>query len=394
METAEFGATARGGVNRVALTDEDRRVRDWLVSACKSLDCKVEVDEVGNVFARREGKDAAPPVISFGSHLDTQPSGGKFDGIVGVLSALEVLRTLNEVGYTTNAPLELIDWTAEEGTRFPPMVGSGVFTGVYHRDWAYAARDRDGHTFLEQLEGIGYKGSRSACGHKLGAYFELHIEQGPVLEGENKTIGVVIGARGQRWYDVLVTGQEGHAGSTPMGMRKDAMCTCARIMEGVTRIAFDHQPEGLSTIGHVEVRPNSRNVIPGTVFFTIDLRHSDETVLQQMDTELGSLVEKVAADSGSSVKLDTAWVVKPMEFDEGCVTVVRNAAELLEYSYMDIVSGPGHDALHVARTAPTAMIFIPCERGVSHNEAENTKPEHVTAGANVLLNAVLEYDKN
>lgn len=390
METARFGGTPGGGITRLPVTDADRDVRDWFVEACKAIECSVTVDEMGNIFARRQGEDASLSPISFGSHLDTQAAGGKFDGTAGVLSGLEVMRTLHEAGFQTRAPLELINWTAEEGGRFPPLFGSGVFAGAYERDWAYNSKDPEGIRFLDELERVGYRGKEGTPGHKLGAYFEIHIEQGPVLESEDKVIGVVVGARGQLWYDVVVTGLQGHAGTTPMAMRKDAMTTFTRIAGEVFGLAWAHEPEGLATIGHVEVIPNSRNVIPGAVSFTIDLRHSDKRLLHQMDDELVALVDRIAAGSETVVSLKKFWTVEPMDFDSKCVAAVRTAAQQLGYSHMDIVTGPGHDALQVARVAPTAMIFIPCEHGISHNEAENVKPEHVTAGANVLLNAVLE----
>lgn len=390
METARFGGTPGGGITRLPLTDADREVRDWLVAACKTIGCNVAVDEMGNMFARREGQDASLSPICFGSHLDTQYAGGKFDGTAGVLSGLEVLRTLHEAGYRTRTPLELINWTAEEGARFPPLLGAGVFAGAYERDWAYNSKDPEGISFLDELERVGYRGSLGTPGHKLGAYFEIHIEQGPLLEVEDKTIGVVVGARGQLWYDVVVTGLQGHAGTTPMAMRKDPMATFARIAQSAFDLAWSYSPEGLATIGHVEVSPNSRNVIPGAVSFTIDMRHSDKTLLHQMDSELVALVDTIAARSETSVALKKFWTVEPMDFDSKCVEAVRNAAQGRGYSHMDIVTGPGHDALQIARVAPTSMIFIPCEHGVSHNEAENVKPEHITAGANVLLDAVLE----
>lgn len=393
METARIGGTPGGGITRLPVTDADREVRDWFVEACKAIECRVTVDEMGNIFARREGRDASLPPISFGSHLDTQAGGGKFDGTCGVLSGLEVMRTLHEAGYRTHAPLELINWTAEEGGRFPPLFGSGVFARAYERDWAYNSKDPEGIRFLDELERTGYRGKEGTPGHKLGAYFEIHIEQGPVLEAEDKIIGVVVGARGQLWYDVVVAGQQGHAGTTPMAMRRDPMATFARIAEEVFSLAWAHAPEGLATIGHVEVNPNSRNVIPGDVSFTIDLRHSEKRLLHQMDDELVALVGKVATSGETAVELKKFWTVEPMEFDAKCVAAVRNAAEQCGYSHMDIVTGPGHDALQIARVAPTAMIFIPCEHGISHNEAENVKPEHVTAGANVLLNAVLKLDQ-
>jgi N-carbamoyl-L-amino-acid hydrolase len=392
MDTARFGGTAGGGISRLPLTDADREVRDWFVAECKALGCIVTVDEMGNIFARSEGEDPSLAPISFGSHLDTQAGGGRFDGTAGVLSGLEVLRTLHDAGFRTHAPLELINWTAEEGGRFPPLFGSGVFAGAYERDWAYNCKDPEGIRFLDELERTGYRGRVGTPGHKLGFYIELHIEQGPVLEAEGKTIGVVVGARGQLWYDVTVTGLQGHAGTTPMAMRRDPMTTFATIAEGVFGLARAHAPEGLATIGHVEVIPNSRNVIPGVVSFTIDLRHADKALLHRMDAELVALVGEIAGGSETVVELKKFWTVEPIAFDEQCVTAVRNAAQELGYSHMDIVTGPGHDALQVARVAPTSMIFIPCEHGVSHNEAENVKPEHVTAGANVLLNAVLGLD--
>ncbi|MQY80800.1 MAG: hydantoinase/carbamoylase family amidase [Dehalococcoidia bacterium] len=393
METARFGGTDKGGVCRLTLSDADRQVRDWLVRECESAGCAVSIDEMGNIFARRSGKVNTLPPIAIGSHLDTQPSGGKFDGIAGVLSGLEVLRTLNEDGYTTIAPLELINWTNEEGSRFtPPMLASGVFAGVFERDFTYAIEDRDGKTFVAELEHIGYRGERKCGDHKLGAYFELHIEQGPVLETENRMIGVVTGMQGQRWYEVTVTGQEAHAGSTPMHLRHDAMVACARMVEAIHKIALNHAPLAVSTVGLITVKPNSRNVIPGSVFFTVDLRHPDDNVLLQMDRELRERVDNIAKETDVQAKLVNNWNVASMEFNEECINHVRNAAEALGYRHRDLISGAGHDAIYIARVAPTGMIFIPCEHGISHNEMENTKPEYVAAGANVLLHAVTAYD--
>jgi len=394
METARFGGTEKGGVCRLTLSDADRQVRDWLVWECESIDCTVSIDEMGNIFARRPGKVNTRPPIAIGSHLDTQPSGGKFDGIAGVLSSLEVLRTLNEAGYTTTTPLELVNWTNEEGSRFtPPMLASGVFAGVFERDFAYAVADRDDKRFLAELERIGYRGPRKCGDHKLGAYFELHIEQGPVLEAENKLIGVVTGMQGQKWYEVTLTGQEAHAGSTPMPLRHDAMVACARMVESIHKIALNHAPLAVATVGLVVVRPNSRNVIPGSVFFTVDLRHPDDGVLLQMDRELSERVDAIAQDTTVAARLDNIWNAASMEFDRECINQVRNAADKLGYNHRDIISGAGHDAVYIARVAPTSMIFIPCENGISHNELENTKPEYVAAGANVLLHTVMACDE-
>ncbi|MFC1994788.1 M20 family metallo-hydrolase [Chloroflexota bacterium] len=394
METAKIGGTAKGGIYRLTLTDTDRQVRDWFVKACEAIGCTVTVDEMGNIFACRPGKDKTLPPIAIGSHLDTQPSGGKFDGIVGVLSGLEVLRTLSDADYTTNVPLEVINWTNEEGSRFAPaMLSSGVFAGVFDSDFAYTREDHEGKRFGEELERIGYRGKTKCGDHKLGVYFELHIEQGPILEVENKTIGVVTGVQGMRWYEVIVIGRQSHAGSTPMHLRKDAMLACARMVEAINGIALNHAPVAVSTVGLVEVKPNSRNVIPGTVFFSVDLRHPDDAVLCQMEMELKMVVDKVALDMGLEGKLENIWNSPAVKFDESCVGVVRAAADDFCYSHRDIVSGAGHDAVYIARVAPTAMIFIPCENGISHNEIEKTQPEYVAAGANILLSAVIVHDK-
>lgn len=394
METANIGGTAVGGICRQALTDNDRRVRDWFVKECQSTGCTVTVDEAGNIFAHRWGKNNSLPPLAMGSHFDTQPSGGKFDGIVGVLSGLEVVRTLNDASYMTSAPLEVVNWTNEEGCRFaPPMLGSGVFAGVFDLDFAYSCKDRDGKKFGEELERIGYRGKAKCGDHRLGAYFELHIEQGPVLEAENKMIGVVTGVQSQRWYEVTVTGRESHAGSTPMHLRQDAMLACARMVEAINQIALSHAPLAVSTVGLVEVKPNSRNVIPGSVFFSVDLRHPNDAVLGEMDKELRAAVEKVVTAMGLKAKLDNFWSAPSVKFDEVCIDAVRTTVEDLGYSYRHMISGAGHDAVYIARVVPTAMIFIPCQNGISHNELEKTEPEYVAAGANTLLNTVIGHDK-
>jgi beta-ureidopropionase / N-carbamoyl-L-amino-acid hydrolase len=393
IETARFGGTPGGGITRLTLSDEDKQARDWFVAQCEALGCTVTVDEVGNIFARKAGKDNGLDPIAFGSHLDTQPSGGRFDGIAGVLSGLELLRTLHENGIGTNAPLELIDWTNEEGSRFAPtMIASGTFAGIYATEFAHAIQDRQGKTFGGELKRIGYLGDRPAGDHRFAAYFELHIEQGPILDQEGVAIGVVTGAQGQRWYEVTVKGRDSHAGSTPMPVRRDAMLACARITDGVNRIALSHAPAGMGTVGLVEVKPNSRNVIPGHVFFTVDLRHPDGAVLDAMHGEHEALVAQLAGDTRTEIASECVLDLKPTRFNERCVAMVRGAAQKLGYSHRDIVSGPGHDAVNVSRVAPVAMIFIPCLDGISHNEVESAKPEDLAAGANVLLHAVLECD--
>jgi len=395
IETSRFGGTPGGGVTRLTLSDADREVRDWFVAQCRALGCVVTVDEVGNIFARRAGRDNTRPPIAFGSHLDTQPSGGKFDGIAGVLSGLEVMRTLSENDVVTDSPLELIDWTNEEGSRFAPtMIASGAFSGIYTTGYAHGLKDRQGNTFRGELERIGYLGDRPAGDHRPAAYFELHIEQGPILDQEHVTIGVVTGAQGQRWYDVTVTGRDSHAGATPMPTRKDAMLACARVTEGVSQVALSHPPAGMGTVGLVEVRPNSRNVIPGRVFFTVDLRHPDGAVLNRMHEEYTALVSRVAAGTRTDIKSECVMDLPPTRFDVRCVAMVRGVAERPGYSHRDIVSGPGHDAVNVARVLPAAMVFVPCIGGVSHNEAEAARPDELAAGANVLLHAILECDRS
>jgi beta-ureidopropionase / N-carbamoyl-L-amino-acid hydrolase len=394
METARIGGTPKGGICRLTLTDLDRQVRDWFRAQAEALGCTVTVDEVGNMFALKAGRrgDVAP--IGLGSHLDTQPTGGKFDGVLGVLGGLEVARTLHDLGYETNAPLLLVNWTNEEGSRFAPaMLGSGVYAGAFDRAFAEACADREGVSFGEALESIGYRGEAAAGSVPFGALFELHIEQGPILEAEGKAIGVVQGVQGMRWYEVEVTGREAHTGSTPMALRKNALIGAARLIERVDAIAHAHAPAAVGTVGLVEVKPNSRNVIPGHVFFSVDFRHPEDAILDKMERELGEAVPKVVEDLGLTAELRKVWDSPAVRFDPVCIEAVRVGAEKAGLSTRDMVSGAGHDAAYIARVAPTTMIFVPCEGGLSHNEAESTSFEECAAGAQVLLNAVLEYDR-
>lgn len=394
METARFGGTPKGGIRRLSLSDSDREVRDWFVGSCREAGCDVTIDEVGNIFARRSGRDNTLPPIAVGSHLDTQPTGGKFDGVYGVLSGLEVVHALNDAGYETEAPLEVIDWTNEEGTRFsPPMLASGVFAGVFTREYAYARQDREGRSFEGELTRIGYRGNIRCPGQKPGAYFELHIEQGPVLEAENKEIGIVTRAQGMRWYDVNITGQDGQAGCVPMPLRHDAALACGRMIEAVNKIALDHAPSAVATVGMVEIRPNSRNVIPGFALVSVDIRHPDEAVLDAMEKELGEAVAAIAKASNVKAKLTPFWNSPGVRFNEACLGAIRTAVESLGLRYRVMTSGAGHDAIYIARIAPAAMIFVPCRGGVSHNEAEEITREQARNGANALLNAVIAYDK-
>ncbi|MFN3986252.1 MAG: Zn-dependent hydrolase [Rhodocyclaceae bacterium] len=391
MELARIGATPKGGVCRLALTDLDRQGRDLVVSWGREAGLAITVDQIGNVFMRRKGRDDSLPPIMMGSHIDTQPTGGKFDGNYGVLAGLEVVRTLNDHAIQTDAPIEVAFWTNEEGSRFVPvMMGSGAFANAFPLQKAYDARDVDGKTVREELERIGYLGAEVPGQHPVGAYFEVHIEQGPVLEDHDKTIGVVEAVLGIRWYDCVVTGMEAHAGPTPMHLRKDALQVATRIMQEVVATAHRHQPHGRGTVGMVHVHPNSRNVIPGQVKFSVDMRNVSNALLDQMDTELRAYLARLATETGLAIEIEEVSHYPAVPFHAECVEAVRRATERLGYDHMPAVSGAGHDAIYVARLAPAGMIFIPCKDGISHNEIEDAKPEHITAGANVLLHAVLE----
>ena len=391
MELARIGATPKGGVCRLALTDVDKLGRDLFVRWCEDAGCSVSYDAMGNIFARRPGRDNSLPPIMTGSHLDSQPTGGKFDGAYGVLAGLEVIRTLNDLDYQTEAPLEVVAWTNEEGSRFAPaMVGSGVFAQVFDLDYGLSRADQDGNTLGQELQRIGYAGPEQPGQHPVGAYFEAHIEQGPILEAAGKTIGVVQGAQGQRWYEVTVTGQEAHAGPTPMLVRRDALVGAARMVEAVNRIGLEHQPNACATCGMLNVMPNSRNVIPGQVWFTVDFRHPDDAILAAMDQALRQELAQIAEAARLELALEQIWHSPATPFDESCVAAVRKGTEQAGYAHMDIISGAGHDAVYMAKIAPAAMIFVPCENGISHNEIENATPQDIAAGCNVLLHAMLE----
>ena len=393
MTTTAIGGTAKGGICRLTLTDLDRQVRDWFKAQCEGLGLTVSVDDMGAMFARRPGSRKVPP-IAFGSHLDTQPTGGKFDGVLGVLAALEVMRTLVEAGYETHAPLELVNWTNEEGARFAPsMTASGVFGGVFTREWAASRTDPDGVTFDAALEQIGYRGTQPCGQHPLSAFFELHIEQGPILEMESKEVGVVTGVQGLRWYEVVITGQDAHTGATPMHMRKNALLGAARLIERVDAIAYAHAPLAVGTVGMMEVKPNSRNVVPGEVFFSVDLRHPEATVIESMEKMLVASLSEICDPLGLAVTMNCIADAAPVRFDPECIEAVRGAATAHGFSTRDIVSGAGHDAGYVSRVAPSAMVFVPCRGGISHNEAEYSSKEQCAAGAQVLLDAVLDFDR-
>ena len=392
MESARIGATEKGGLSRLALSDEDKRIRDLFTRWCEEAGMTLTIDRLGSMFARRPGADASRLPVMIGSHLDTQPSGGRFDGIFGVLSGLEVVRTLNDHGIATEAPVELVNWTNEEGSRFQPaMLASGVFAGVDDLDAALAATDLAGFSVSGELERIGYAGTAEVGNHPAAAYFEPHIEQGPILEDEGITIGVVTGVQGQRWYEITLSGVAAHAGPTPMSARRDAMVGAARIIGEIRRIGLLHPPLSCSTVGLMVVHPNSRNVIPGEVMFSADLRHPDADVLASMDAEFQEVCARIAGEERLELDFRQIWYAAPQPYHERCIGAVRDGAARLGFSHRDIVSGAGHDAVHIAKVIPTGMIFIPCENGISHNEAENVEPEHASAGCDVLLHAVLEH---
>jgi N-carbamoyl-L-amino-acid hydrolase len=394
MDTARIGGTPKGGIKRLTLTDEDKLIRDWFKAECEALGCTVTVDEVGNMFAVRPGKRADLLPIAMGSHLDTQPTGGKFDGVLGVLGALEAMRTMVELGYETNAPVEIVNWANEEGSRFAPaMLASGVYAGVFTPEFAYSREDRQGLKFGDELERIGYRGTEKAGAHKFGAMFELHIEQGPILEDEGRMIGVVQGVQGMRWYEVTVTGQDAHTGATPMYLRKNALLGAARMIERIDAIAHEHAPNAVGTVGLIENKPNSRNVIPGEVFFTVDLRHPDDAVLDVMEGKLRRALGEILTPLKLGFEEKRIWHSPAVKFAPDLIDCVRFGAERAGFAHRDMVSGAGHDAAYVAHVAPTTMIFVPCAGGISHNEAESTSFEECAAGAQVLLEAVLEYDR-
>ena len=390
MGFAAIGATPKGGVRRLTLTDVDRQGREKFRTECEAAGLTVRVDEIGNMFARRPGRDPARLPVLFGSHLDTQPSGGKFDGALGVLAGLEVMRSLNDLGIVTEAPVELINWTDEEGSRFGhSLMGSGVWAGVYTREKAYSLTDTEGVTVETALDTIGYRGAEPAKPFPADAYFELHIEQGPILEREAKQIGIVTGAQAQVWYDAVVIGQDSHAGTTPPSTRKDALVCAARIIDLVDRMMRARGEDGRGTVGQLLVSPNSRNVIPGEVRFSVEFRHPDDAELNRLDAQFPREAGFLARDCGVTLELTQLFKIPAQPFDPACVDLVRQAASRLGYPAREIVSGAGHDAVYVARHVPTAMIFTPCKDGLSHNEAESIEPVEAEAGCQILFEAVV-----
>ena len=390
MEMAKIGPGVAGGNNRQTLTDDDAKGRELFKSWCEKDGLAMGLDTMGNMFARREGTDPNALPVMVGSHLDTQPTGGKYDGVLGVLGGLEIIRTLNDLDIKTKHPIEIVNWTNEEGTRFaPPMLSSGVFASMHTEEWAYNREDSEGKKFGDELKRIGWRGEEPVGERKLHAFYELHIEQGPILEDENVDIGVVTHGQGLNWLQVTLVGKESHTGSTPMPKRVNAGLGMARITQLVDEIALSHAPHAVGAIGHIDVYPNSRNIIPGKVVFTVDFRHPNKEVIQDMEDRMRKGAADIAEKIGLTMDIEKVGNFDPVEFDKDCVEKVRDAAKTLGYSHMNIVSGAGHDACWINRVAPTAMIMCPCVDGLSHNEAEEITKEWSTAGADVLFHAVV-----
>ncbi|MCR9085941.1 MAG: Zn-dependent hydrolase [Rhodobacteraceae bacterium] len=391
MEMAQIGPGVAGGNNRQTLTDEDAEGRALFQRWCEAAGCTMGVDRMGTMFARREGTDPDALPVYVGSHLDTQPTGGKYDGVLGVLGGLEILRSLNDLNIRTRHPIVVTNWTNEEGTRFAPaMMASGVFAGMHELDWAYAREDAEGKRFGDELARIGWNGTEEVGARPMHAFFELHIEQGPILEAEGKEIGVVTHGQGLWWLEIRLTGKDAHTGSTPMEMRLNAGLGMARITELVHCVALDHQPNAVGAVGQANVYPNSRNVIPGRAVFTIDIRSPELEKLTSMREAIETEAREIAAALGLGIEIEPVGHFDPVTFDPGCVAAVRAAAERLGYSHMDLVSGAGHDACWINRVAPTSMVMCPCVGGLSHNEAEEISRDWAAAGTNVLFHAVME----
>ncbi len=391
MDMAKIGPGVAGGNNRQTLTDEDAEGRHLFQRWCLDAGMTMGVDKMGTMFATREGTDPDALPVYVGSHLDTQPTGGKYDGVLGVLGALEIIRQLNDMNIQTKHPIVVVNFTNEEGSRFPPaMVASGVFAGIHSLEWAYDRTDADGKKLGAELDRIGFLGDEDVGARKMHAFFELHIEQGPILEGEGKDIGVVTHGQGLKWLQTTLIGKESHTGSTPMPMRVNAGLGMARMTELVNDIALSHAPDAVGAIGHCDVYPNSRNIIPGKVVFTVDFRHPDIDVILDMEARFKQGVKEISEGIGLEHSIEQVGGFDPVEFDKGCVEAVRAAADRLGYSHRDLVSGAGHDACWINSVAPTAMVMCPCVGGLSHNEAEEISPGWAAAGTNVLFHAVVE----
>ena len=390
MSMAEIGATPKGGCNRQAMTDEDKAGRELFTRWCERAGARVSVDAIGNMFARREGRAPDSPPVLIGSHLDTQITGGKFDGVYGVLSGVEILRVLDENGIGTNHPIEVVVWTNEEGVRFAPaMMGSGVWSGSLDLNEMYGARDKTGISLESELKRHGCKGRTPARARPVKAAFEVHIEQGPILEAQGRQIGIVTGAQGVRWYDLAIRGEACHAGPTPMEARRDPVAALLPLLRHCYDLAARHAPWARATIGDIRTKPGARNTVAEKALAKIDLRHPETGVLDRMEEELRANVERECGSRKLQGSLEEVWRMPVTDFAPECIRAVRQAAKRLNYGHMNMVSGAGHDTVNLASVAPAGMIFVPCEGGISHNEEENARPEDLEAGANVLLQAVL-----
>jgi N-carbamoyl-L-amino-acid hydrolase len=391
MEMARIGPGVAGGNNRQTLTDADGEARHLFRRWCEEAGGTVAVDRLGTMFAAFPGTEPDLLPVYVGSHLDTQPTGGKFDGVLGVLGGLEVIRTLRDLGLRTRRGIVVTNWTNEEGTRFAPaMLASGAFAGVHTEEFAKSRTDAEGRRFGDELARIGWAGDEPVGARRMHAMFELHIEQGPILEAEGVDIGVVTHGQGLWWLEIRLQGREAHTGSTPMHMRVNAGLGMARIVERVHQIAMSHQPDAVGAVGQMNVWPNSRNVIPGRAVFTVDIRSPEPGKLDAMRGEVERAARAVARELGLACEVEAVGHFDPVTFDAGLAQTVRRAAGRLGYSHRDIVSGAGHDACWIARVAPTVMIMVPCKDGLSHNEAEEITPDWAAKGTDVLLHAVLE----
>ena len=391
MTMAKIGSTPKGGVCRVALSDEDKSGRDLFAEWCRVAGCDVRIDRVGNIFARRRGlRDDLLPVLT-GSHLDSQPTGGKYDGVYGVLAALAVIETLDDAGIETQHPVEIVSWTNEEGVRFAPgLTGSGVYTGHLSLDQMLGTIDKQGLKFDDELQRIGYAGEIQPGDQCFAAAIEIHIEQGPVLEAEKKVIGIVSGVQGMRWYDLVFTGQEAHAGTTPMDRRRDPAAAAVRVLQQIYALNDKHAPHGRATFGDFKAEPGSRNTVPGRLIISLDFRHPDSAILDEVDREIRSIMNRECHEIGLEGQVDEIWSMPPITFSTQCRNAIQRSVDMLGYPSMEMISGAGHDAMYLSSITPTGMIFIPCKDGLSHNELEHAEPENLVAGSNVLLHTILD----
>ena len=394
MTMGELGGTAAGGCNRQALTDLDKQGRDLFVQWCEREGCDIRIDAMGNIFARRAGTDSRLPAVATGSHLDTQPTGGKFDGVYGVLAGLEAIRTLNDKSIETEAPVEVVVWTNEEGARFSPaMIGSGVWCGEFSLDYGLGRQDKEGKSIAEELSRIGYAGGQACQPQSMSHFIELHIEQGPILEAEERQIGVVQGVQGMRWYDLTITGSPVHAGPTPMETRRDPFMALHAVISKLYAMAAGYGPDSRVTFGDINAMPGSRNTVPERLVLAVDLRHPDQSTLEQMDQSFRSIASECCQQYQLGCDIRDEWHSPAVSFAQSCIEAVESSVQNSGYSYKRMFSGAGHDSVYVSRVVPTSMIFIPCRDGISHNEAEYASPEDIEAGANVLLNSLLRLAK-